>query len=49
MHSLDIVYLGRETAWQPAEGMVPGPDPRDIVDAQDLQDDEDEMNDEDQE
>ncbi|KAK5103830.1 hypothetical protein LTS08_003252 [Lithohypha guttulata] len=39
---IDTVYLGRETAWQPAEGTLPEPEPRNEVYAQDLQDDADE-------
>lgn len=30
-----MVYFGRETAWQPAEGQVPGPETRQIVNADD--------------
>lgn len=33
--SIDLLYLGRETAWQPVEGQVPDPDPRDVVDVDD--------------
>lgn len=40
--SLDMVYFGRETAWQPTEGTVPGPDPRHKVSALDMQNDADE-------
>lgn len=36
-----MVYFGRETAWKPAEGQVPGPDTRQIIDADDV-DEEDE-------
>lgn len=39
--SIDLLYLGRETAWQPAEGDVPDPDPRDVVDGDDDDDDDD--------
>jgi len=43
-HSLDLVYFGRETAWQPAEGLVPGPDPRHRLKNDDADEDEDDGN-----
>jgi len=36
-----MVYFGRETAWQPAEGKVPGPDERQIVNTDDADDADD--------
>lgn len=26
-HSIDLVYFGRETSWEPSEGKVPEPAP----------------------
>lgn len=36
---IDLVYLGRETTWQPAEGQVPGPDPRDVYEVGETEND----------
>ena len=35
IYSIDTIYVGRITSWQPDEGDVPGPDPRDIVNIED--------------
>lgn len=43
-HSLDLIYFGRETAWQPAEGQLPGPDPRHVANDDGADEDEDEDN-----
>jgi len=43
-----MVYFGRETAWQPVEGKVPGPDERQVIDIDDADaDDADDVDEED--
>lgn len=39
-YSIDLVYLGRTTSWQPAEGKVPDPAPEYLDATYDDQDDE---------